>query len=293
MRVLSVLLLSAGVASAADVYTQKPEAAPSVEVTALGADPVKPTAGPGLFAKAPQPFWIWGPDQTKGYVLRKEFSNTGVKEARVRVTCDNRFVLFVNGKQVASSTEWQSPVEVDITRQLVPDHNVIEAEVVNDGGQAGFVLQEVHVKDKGLTYIVSDASWTVSQKRNDPKGEPAKLLAKYGDQPWGTVFDGAVAGPGARVPANTFVTLPGFKVEKLFTVPKTELGSWVCMTFDDKGRIIASDQDGKGLCRITPPKPGTTEDTKVERLGVKITAAQGMLFHKGTLYVVCNGGPGS
>src|SRR5262249_44836619 len=82
---------------------------------------------------------------------------------------------------------------------------------------------------------------------------------------------------GAAVPANTFQVLPGFRVERLFTVPKEKLGSWVCLTFDDKGRLLASDQDKKGICRITPPPLGRDQPTKVEHLAVKITAAQGML----------------
>ena len=53
-----------------------------------------------------------------------------------------------------------------------------------------------------------------------------------------------------------FVLQPGFQVEKLFTVPKETLGSWVAITFDDKGRLIASDQGGLGLCRITPAPIG-------------------------------------
>src|SRR4051812_17989469 len=111
MRCLSLLtlLVLCVRSSAAEVYTQKPEIAPSVEANAVGAEPVKPAVAPGLFANAPQPFWIWGPDQNKKYVLRKEFLNIGHKEARLRVTCDNRFTLFLNGKQVASSTEWQNP----------------------------------------------------------------------------------------------------------------------------------------------------------------------------------------
>jgi putative heme-binding domain-containing protein len=67
----------------------------------------------------------------------------------------------------------------------------------------------------------------------------------------------------------------------------------VSLTADDKGRLIASDQDGKGLVRITPGKVGTDEETRVERIPAKVTAAQGLLWHKNALYVVCNGGPGS
>ncbi len=296
MRWLSLpaLIVLPSLCNAADVYSQKPEVAPSVTRTDTPtvAPVPKSTAGDS-FAKAAQPFWIWGADQNKSCVLRKAFSSEMGATARLRVTCDNRFTLYLNGKPVATSTEWQSPVEADVTKLLVPGENVLEAEVGNDGGQAGFVLQLALIKDNKITSIISDSSWTVSAKRGESKGEAAKQLFKYGQGPWKKVFDDVVDAGTSRYPANTFVTLPGFQVEKLFTVPKAELGSWVCMTFDDKGRIIASDQGGNGLCRITPPKIGSNEETKVERLPVKITSAQGLLYHKGTLFVVCNGGPGS
>src|SRR5262245_11052487 len=99
--------------------------------------------------------------------------------------------------------------------------------------------------------------------------------------------------PGAQPKPDAFNVLPGFQVEKLFTVPREKFGSWVCLTVDPKGRLIASDQERKGLYRITPPKPGSDALTKVEQLDVKITAAQGLLFAFGHLYVSVNGGPGS
>src|SRR5687767_1860836 len=112
--------------------------------------------------------------------------------------------------------------------------------------------------------------------------------------------------PGAAPKPDAFNVLPGFQVEKIFNVPRQKFGSWVCLTVDPKGRLIASDQGGqrkgdlldparekKGLFRITPPRPGTDEPTRVEPLDVEITAAQGLLFAFGHLYVSVNGGPGS
>lgn len=50
---------------------------------------------------------------------------------------------------------------------------------------------------------------------------------------------------------DTGITLPeGFDAEVLYTVPE-EQGSWVALAFDDKGRLIVSDQDDKGLFRVT------------------------------------------
>jgi putative heme-binding domain-containing protein len=85
----------------------------------------------------------------------------------------------------------------------------------------------------------------------------------------------------------------GFAVDRLFVVPREELGSWVCLTTDPRGRIIASDQGDKGLVRITPAPLDGSGVTKVERIPAAITSAQGLLWAFDALYVVCNGGPGS
>jgi putative heme-binding domain-containing protein len=85
----------------------------------------------------------------------------------------------------------------------------------------------------------------------------------------------------------------GFKVERLFVVPKDELGSWVSLTTDPKGRLIASDQGGQGLVRITPAALDGSKPTVVEKIPAAVTGAQGLLWAFDALYVVCNGGPGS
>ena len=97
----------------------------------------------------------------------------------------------------------------------------------------------------------------------------------------------------SRASATSSNVPPGFQVERLFTVPRETLGSWVSIAFDNKGRLIASDQEKLGLCRITPPPIGSDEPTKVEHLDVKITSAQGLLYAFDSLYLSVNGGPGS
>lgn len=275
---------------AAEPVLQKPEIAPSITKAAVTTEAVKPAAKwVERFANAPAPQWIWGANANTNYTLSKTFSVGTAKEARLRFTCDNRVALKLNGQPIGTSSEWQEPVEVDVSKHLIPGDNRLEAVVENAGGIAGFLLQLVTEDPKAT--VVSDASWTAVAKRGGD-GVPAKSIAKYGAQPWGNVLD-AAANSNSRVPANTFVTLPGFQVERLFTVPKAEMGSWVCLTADDQGRLIASDQEGQGLYRITPAKIGSSEPTRVEKIPAKISAAQGLLWHKGVLYVVCNGGPGS
>jgi putative heme-binding domain-containing protein len=78
-----------------------------------------------------------------------------------------------------------------------------------------------------------------------------------------------------------------FRVELLYSVPRNKQGSWVSMTVDPKGRLIASDQSGK-LYRITPPAVGKTEPVQVEQLPVDLGEAQGLLWAFDSLYVVVN-----
>jgi putative heme-binding domain-containing protein len=97
------------------------------------------------------------------------------------------------------------------------------------------------------------------------------------------------AGPApAATPAERIKAPKGFRVELLYTVPREEQGSWVCLTVDAKGRLIASDQYGK-LFRVTPPAiGGPASDIKVEPIPVAIGEAQGLLWAFDSLYVVVN-----
>ncbi len=56
-------------------------------------------------------------------------------------------------------------------------------------------------------------------------------------------------------PDTQITLLEGFDAELLYSVPKTQ-GSWVAMAFDHKGRIIVSDQDDKGVFRVTLARQG-------------------------------------
>ena len=85
----------------------------------------------------------------------------------------------------------------------------------------------------------------------------------------------------------TDLKLPeGFTSRVVYSVP-ADLGSWVSITTDPKGRLITSSQYG-GLFRVTPG--GGDVATKVERLTAKIGRAQGLLCAFDSLYVVAHRG---
>ena len=81
-------------------------------------------------------------------------------------------------------------------------------------------------------------------------------------------------GQDKKEPTATPVSLikakKDFKVELLYSVPPKTQGSWVSMCVDPKGRLIASDQDGK-LYRVTPPlapfSRGEARGSPLERRG--------------------------
>lgn len=94
---------------------------------------------------------------------------------------------------------------------------------------------------------------------------------------------------------------PNFKAEHLYSPSESKNGSWVAMTFDDKGRMITCDQYGY-LYRLTIPPIGTDgvkSKVIVEKLEIKIAGdtssakikmgyAQGLLYAFNSLYVMVN-----
>ncbi|MBC7966155.1 MAG: heme-binding protein, partial [Fuerstia sp.] len=239
---IALLAFSTATALAQQTWTQKAELQPSVERSSSGerAQTAKSAIDDKVFTGGAVPKWIWGADNGNNYVLRTSVELTKIKSARLRASCDNVGTVFINGKRVAGSSEWQEPMDADVTASLVDGSNVIEAEVENQGAVAAFVLKLAVLTDDGkLIEVVTDETWTVAAERGAESTQAVEVRATYGDGPWGKVFDNVAL--ASRVPAGVFELLPGFQVEKLFTVPKEELGSWVCITFDHKGRLLASD----------------------------------------------------
>jgi putative heme-binding domain-containing protein len=96
--------------------------------------------------------------------------------------------------------------------------------------------------------------------------------------------------PPQATPINLIKAPKDFRVELLYSVPRSKEGSWVNMCVDSQGRLIVSDQDAAGLFRITPPAIGEdASKTKVEKLAVDMSSAQGLLWAFDSLYVVVNG----
>lgn len=260
--------------------------------------------------KGASPQWIW--DERAGadeeLFFRRTFAvGEGAANARLAVSCDNHSRIFVNGERVGAGDAWETPVVVDVTKELRVGDNVLAVHGSNDGGPAGLVVRLSWREGDAGREVVSDALWSCSD--DDPDGwntlgfDAAKwravtVLAALGDPdaPWTRILgDGALGSnvpddaPQVAVPETGVTAVSGapIAVLRLLDVPRS-LGSWVALCADPKGRLYAS-AEGGGLYRIVPAN-GLGELTTIERVAVELGGCHGLLWFRDSLYAVQNGG---
>ena len=289
----TAVVLVAAIPATGQVSTQLPEVARSkVRGQAVSSKP-KPATTVNL-DRGPRAQWIWGrrpAGASDRFYFRRRFSAGKSTAASLIASCDNQMVLWINGKRVVAHGRWEEPVRADIGKYLVPGDNEILVEGRNAGGPAGMVLKLGLKPASGKpTWVVTDKTWEVAATRDAKTWGKVVELGAMGVGPWNNVFGRPALAGGER---GVFELLPGFQVERLYTVPKDRQGSWVSLAVDGRGGLLASDQGNKGLYRITPSPIGSKEPTRVERLSLPITSAHGLLVAFGHLYLSVNGGPGS
>ena len=293
----------------------KGKAKPETKSEAPAPDAKAPTASAAPAAGTWKWLWNNSPTPGAGARLKKDFelADAAVKEAVLRVDCDNGAKVFLNGQLVATNPDWQKPTTADVLKALRAGKNELLVEATNKTGAAAFIASlTLRLADGTERVILTDASWSASAP-GDSDWKPAKVVADYGARPWGDVFgkrgdakptaaskEVGKGKPKARrlvssapeevaQPADIRIP-PGFQVELIHTVSRADEGSWVSLTVDDRGRLIASDQYG-GLYRLTPPPLGSKDPAKVEKLTADIAGAHGLLYAFDSLYVMVNEKP--
>ncbi len=237
-------------------------------------------------------FWIWAQKADADRVtLRREFNLAAeLREATYLVTCDNGAKVSINGQHALTNDDWGSPTKAEVTKLLRLGRNEILVEARNEGSVAGFVgvLRMRTVSGAEIT-LETDGAWQARVASEANPAAPftrAKTVGKYGDDPWGDPLSVSPSKALVVQPADIEI-LPGFKVELLHVVPKAEQGSWVSLTTDPKGRLLACDQYGS-LYRVTPSPVGSDQPAAVEKLKNAIGGAHGLLYAFDSLYVMVN-----
>jgi putative heme-binding domain-containing protein len=242
--------------------------------------------------------WIWTPAFEKDAVptgdcyFRKTITlANAVDFAQVHIACDNRYELYVNGKQVGTGSDWRKMDVHDITKLIRPGINVVAVKASNtDTGAAGLVARVI-VKEKGGTFEShsTDNTWRTSVKEfanwNQPEFRDREWLeAKVygplgGVLPWGDEV--VIAGEGSR-----FLIDPEFVVERLVT--DEQAGSLIAMTFNAQGDILASREGGPLEIIRDKNHEGKFDDVQV--FCDKVKNIQGILS-LGTSVFVSGDGP--
>jgi hypothetical protein len=117
-------------------------------------------------------FYIWYPNDksTADRYFRKVFQVTKLpKQARLRITCDNAYAVYLNGKQVGRGSRWEAVQEYDVHKVLQVGANVIAVAGHNDGADAGLIAEIIA---DGQRLAATDASWLCAQTEEKGWLEP-------------------------------------------------------------------------------------------------------------------------
>ncbi len=255
---------------------------------------------PTIGQVAPKANWIWfdegnplrsAPDET--IYFRKTFEEGyELQEADIHITCDNEFVLFVNGKEVGRGTEWMDGKVFDLKDRLVRGKNVIAVAATNKGGPAGLVAWLVRLTKPGNHYTVStDGTWKCSKEApqgwreinfDDSKWSSPKVLSEFvrPDRWAGVTWNG-------KNDTSRFTVKNGFTIDQVAEAEVT--GSIVNMTFDWKGRPVVSRE--RGSIFILEDESGDGKFDKAKEYTDKVKNCQGILCYDRETYYLVGDGP--
>lgn len=118
--------------------------------------------------------WIWTDKTFDRQTCRlwKEFdvpAGTKVVSARMRMTVDNGYQFFLDGRELGQGADWRGLTEYDLTLLLAPGHHVLAVNAFNDYFQAGLIMDlRIELYGGRVLDIKSDGSWRVAP--NDARG---------------------------------------------------------------------------------------------------------------------------
>jgi signal transduction histidine kinase len=99
-----------------------------------------------------------------------------VTKANLRITVDNAYKLFLDGRELGMGSDWRSLTEYDISQILDAGKHVLAVEGFNDNREAGLLFGlRIELKGGHVMTISSDSSWRIvpTDERNwELKPEP-------------------------------------------------------------------------------------------------------------------------
>jgi len=265
----------------------------NLQLVTLAADaPALEDPQPKPAAAGPQ--WIWAAmpakDKDEAWLGTRFELPAATKSVRISGCADNSFVAELDGELALSGDDWMHPVKAKLAHPLAAGTHSFVAHAVNESGPAGAWFEiACELEDGSTLRVQSDASWRAGSQEAPEGWQAASVIGPQGSAPWGSLPAPAEQSAVGSLGADSIHVPPGFTVERLYSVPKAQQGSWVALAFDPKGRIYSSDQYG-ALYR-TSFTPDRSAVTHVERVPIALGEAHGLLWAFDSLYaVVTHGG---
>jgi signal transduction histidine kinase len=154
---------------------------------------VSPTNGLGS--------WIWTSNtldnQTCFFWKTFEIPEQGsVTNARLVMTADNEFTLYLDGRELGRGAEWRELFIFDLTQLLTPGRHVLAVDCYNGSFFAGMLFGlQISLADGRQVEVESDSSWRIvseaasgwkTRTEADPRWPAATIIADLGGAPWWT-----------------------------------------------------------------------------------------------------------
>jgi putative heme-binding domain-containing protein len=237
----------------------------------------------------------------KSFTIDRPFAHP-TDEAFLDITADDAFKVWFNGKLVGAGDTWRKVYRFDVNNVTVPGKNTVAVEAKNTGSAAGLLVRLGYIPNgQSRLAVLSDGTWKSAKTAapgweqpgfDDSRWSSAKALGEYGKVgPWQNL---TWAGGG-----NERFTVPkGFVVEEVVPpLPESKYlnprlpFSLINMCFDDKGRLLVSQERGPVLLCTDPNKRGVFQTIKPYCSQVK--SCQGMCWVRDALLLVGDGPQGT
>lgn len=209
--------------AAAGITAQAPQPAPGHVLEALLADPgafppIQDPANalePGAAGPA-QRIWSERTEEVQELWFRRRFELPAhARGVRLVFTCDNECTVWLDGRQVARSTEWEKLTVLDLDDLPAGEH-ALAVHGRNTGSCAALALWLVWTDPAGERHaLVTDREWRLAAAAADgwtatghddakwsaasEQGATAYGQSLYGGAPRGIVFVHHLSGPAAAI----------------------------------------------------------------------------------------------
>jgi signal transduction histidine kinase len=150
-----------------------------------------------------------------------------VTKARLVMTMDNEFTLYLDGRELGRGAEWRELFVFDVTQLLTPGRHVLAVNGYNGSFFAGmlFGLRVDLANGQSIT-VKSDERWKIvpewvsrwkTATEDQPDWPAASIKAPLGGQPWWTAPDAVNMMPSVQ-PIKVFFWQTGWFQVSLLTV---------------------------------------------------------------------------